>query len=120
MSASRYARFLVIGVLLCSPGIACAHVGSRFPAALSRQGAVRPSGGRPGISIPLGPHVRGPEAGARGGDGTAGGRLILSIPNPHAGGLAPLPTPSSDFDPLKRRRVALPATAPALPADAAF
>ncbi len=120
MNASPCARFLVIGALLCSPGVACAHGSSHLPAAPGRQSAARPFGGRPAFSIPLGPHVRGPEAGARGGEAPGSGRLIESIPNPHAGGLPPLPTPPSDFDPLKRRRMALPPAASAAPAEAEF
>jgi hypothetical protein len=120
-----------IGVLLCAPAAALAHGSAApTPAGLGRAASARPFALRANASIQLAPRVRGAEAGSRSQAGAAGRRLIEGISNPHGGDAAPrsleliprsvepparnvetppAPTPGSDFDPLKRRRIALPA-----------
>jgi hypothetical protein len=38
--------------------------------------------------------------------------LLEGISNPRSSEMTPAPVPTSDFDPLRRRRIALPAAAP--------
>ncbi len=114
MEASSHAlSYMLCGALLCAPAAALAHGQAPGPVgAAGHSGSARPFTLRSGVSIPLGPHLRGAEPGARGGEGAPGSRLIEGISAPHSLETAPAPTPASDFDPLKRRRIALPLPAP--------
>ncbi len=111
MDARSHARsFIIVGAIFCAPAAALAHGQPGQVSGLAGHG--RPLMLHTGVSVPLGPRVRAPEPGSRGQEGSPG-RLIEGISNPHGIESAPAPTPSSDFDPLKRRRIALPAPAPA-------
>jgi hypothetical protein len=114
VDARSHARtIIIVGAIFCAPAAALAHGQHGQVSGLSGHASTgRPLTLHTGVSVPLGPHARGAEQGAHGPEGTPG-RLIEGISNPHGPEIAPVPTPSSDFDPLKRRRIALPVPAPA-------
>lgn len=119
MNAPSHARTLLIGAILCTPAAAFAHGQGGHASAGSGGGRpMHPFALRTGVSIPLGPRVRPLETSPRNVESLPGNRLIEGISAPRTlEATPPVPTPASDFDPLRRRRVALPAPAPAPPAE---
>ena len=113
MNPSSHAGSLIIGAVLCVPVAALAHGQAPRGAAVPGHAAPsRPFTLRAGVSVPLGPRVRGTESSPRNAGGAPGGRLLEGISNPRSSEMTPAPVPTSDFDPLRRRRVALPAAPP--------
>lgn len=112
MNATSHATGLIIGAVLCVPVVALAHgQAARGTAVPGHAAPSRPFTLRTGVSVPLGPRVRGPESAPRNGEGSPGGRLLEGSSNPGSSEMTPAPAPTSDFDPLRRRRLALPAAA---------
>jgi hypothetical protein len=109
VNAPFHARTLLIGAILCTPAAAFAH-GQGGHAALGPAGVrpMRPFTLRTGVSLPLGPRARANEGAPRNAE--PGNHLIEGVSGPRTIETSPpVPTPASDFDPLRRRRVALPA-----------
>jgi hypothetical protein len=118
-------RFFIFGAILCSPAAAWAHgpggaAGGGVPGVAGHAAFAHPPVARPNVSLPLGTRARSVEAGTRGTEGATPARLIDGNSNQRGIDAAPSPKASPEYDPLKRRHLALPAPAPGQQADAGF